>query len=345
MRTHTGVKAVATRAGVSAGTVSNVLNRPERVSEATRRKVLRAIAELGFVRNESGRHLRAGRSRTIGYLGLAVTNPFFTDVAGGIDDVARRHGLAVFLCNSDRDPSREAEYLDMLREQRVRGILVSPFNPLTLHLEQLRQTGIAVVLVGASAGPGWCSVTVDDVRGGELAVGHLLEQGHRRIAFVGGAMAAVCVTDRLVGARRAMVAAGRDPDSLTVIETDGLYIAAGRRAGEILTALPRRRRPTAAFCANDLVALGLLQHVAQMGIDVPGELAIVGYDDIEFAGAAAVPLTSIHQPRHELGATAAELLLAESDATDQHTHEQVVFEPTLAVRTSSIAHRRPSGGG
>ena len=199
MSTHTGVKAVATRAGVSAGTVSNVLNRPERVSEPTRRKVLRAIAELGFVRNESGRHLRAGRSRTIGYLGLAVTNPFFTDVARGIEDVARRHGLAVFLCNSDRDPSREAEYLDMLREQRVRGILVSPFNPLTLHLEQLRQTGIAVVLVGASAGPGWCSVTVDDVRGGELAVSHLLEQGHRRIAFVGGAMAAVCVTDRLVG--------------------------------------------------------------------------------------------------------------------------------------------------
>ena len=124
-------------------------------------------------------------------------------------------------------------------------------------------------------------------------------------------MAAVCVTDRLVGARRALAAAGRDPDSLTVIETDGLFIAAGRRAGEILTALPRRRRPTAAFCANDLVALGLLQHVAQLGIDVPGELAIVGYDDIEFAGAAAVPLTSIHQPRHELGATAAELLLAE----------------------------------
>ena len=139
-----------------------------------------------------------------------------------------------------------------------------------------------------------------------------------------------------------MAAAGRDPDSLTVIETDGLFIAAGRRAGEILTALPRRRRPTAAFCANDLVALGLLQHVAQLGIDVPGELAIVGYDDIEFAGAAAVPLTSIHQPRHELGATAAELLLAEADATDQHTHEQVVFEPTLAVRTSSIARRRPS---
>jgi LacI family transcriptional regulator len=128
------IKDVAARARVSVGTVSNVLNRPEVVSDATRRRVQQAIAELGFVRNESGRHLRAGRSRTIAYLGLAVTNPYFTDVARGVEDVARRNGMAVFLCNSDGDPSREHDYLEMLVEQRVRGVLVSPFNPLTPHL-------------------------------------------------------------------------------------------------------------------------------------------------------------------------------------------------------------------
>ena len=129
MSATTGIKDVAARAGVSVGTVSNVLNRPARVSEPTRRKVQQAIAELGFVRNESGRHLRAGRSRTIAYLGLAVTNPYFTDVAGGIEDVARSNGMAVFLCNSDGDPSREADYLEMLVEQRVRGVLVSSVQP------------------------------------------------------------------------------------------------------------------------------------------------------------------------------------------------------------------------
>ena len=337
----TGIKDVALRAGVSVGTVSNVLNRPERVSESTRHKVEQAISALAFVRNESGRHLRAGRSRTIGYLGLAVTNPFFTDVARGIEEVARRNGLASFLCNSDGDPSREADYLEMLVEQRVRGILVSPFGELTHQFEQLRRRGFAVILIGTTLGAGWCSTAVDDVVGGELAIAHLLEQGHRRIVFVGGVLDAKCVADRLVGAHKALAAAGRDVDSLAVIETAKLSIAEGRRAGERLLGLPRRRRPTAAFCANDLVALGLLQHTTQAGVDVPGELAIVGYDDIEFAGAAAVPISSVRQPRELLGRTATELLLAETETTGGHVHEQVVFRPELIVRTSSTAPRRP----
>jgi LacI family transcriptional regulator len=335
----TGIKDVAARAGVSVGTVSNVLNRPDRVSEATRRRVQQAIADLGFVRNESGRHLRAGRSRTIAYLGLAVTNPYFTDVAGGIEEVARANSMAVFLCNSDGDPSREEEYLEMLVAQRVRGVLVSPFNPLTTHLERLRRRGIAVVLVSATAGAEWCSVAVDDVAGGEVAVAHLLGLGHRRIAFVGGAMYAVCVSDRLAGAHQAMIAAGRDPDALTVVETTGLNVAEGRRAGERLLAMSRRRRPTAVFCGNDLVALGLLQHLTQQGVAVPTDVAIVGYDDIEFAGAAAVPLTSVHQPRRRLGHLAAELLLAESDSPDGHEHQQIVFRPELIVRTSTVGSR------
>jgi LacI family transcriptional regulator len=333
----TGIKDVASRAGVSVGTVSNVLNRPHRVSEATSARVWQAIVDLGFIRNESGRQLRAGHSRTIAYLGLAVTNPYFTDVARGVEDVARDEGLAVFLCNSGGDPSREEYYLDMLLEQRVRGVLVSPFNPLTPHLERLRRRGIAVVLVGSAAGAEWCSVTVDDVEGGEMAIHHLHDQGHRRIGFIGGVMYAMCVSDRLLGARKAMATAGSDPGLLTVIETAGLSIAEGRQAGERLLALPRRRRPTAAFCANDLVALGLLQHLTQAGVAVPGELAIVGYDDIEFAGAAAVPLTSVRQPRNELGRTAAALLLAETGTPSEHLHEQMVFRPELVERTSSVA--------
>ena len=330
-----GVKDVAARAGVSVGTVSNVLNRPDLVSGETRRRVQQAIAELGFVRNESGRHLRAGHSRTMAYLVLDIANPFFSDVAKGVEDVARAHGMASYLCNSDGDAAREADYLELLLEQRVRGILVTPVAQDTRELELVRDR-IPVVLVDRSAGTDWCSVGVDDVEGGALAADHLLEQGHRRIAFVGGPMTTVQVADRLQGARDTLVASGLAPSALTVVETATLTVAEGRRAGERLLGTPRTRRPTAAFCANDLVALGLLQHMTSVGVDVPGDLAIVGYDDIEFAGAAAVPLSSVRQPRHQLGRTAAELLLAESAPGDGHVHEQVLFHPELVVRTSSL---------
>jgi LacI family transcriptional regulator len=340
----TGIKDVAKLAGVSVGTVSNVLNRPDSVSEATRRKVQRAIAELGFIRNEAGRHLRAGRSRTIAYLVLDASNPFFTDVAKGIEDVARVNSVAVYLCNSDSDVSREADYLGLLAEQRVRGILVTPVEDDMSHLELFRRR-IPIVLVDRAAGNNWCSVGVDDVEGGMLAVTHLIEQGHRRIAFIGGPMTTVQVADRLRGAHSALHTAGRSTDDLVVLPTDALNFAEGLRAGERLLGLPRARRPTAAFCANDLVALGLLQQMTTIGVDVPGDLAIVGYDDIGFAGAAAVPLSSGRQPRELLGRTAAELLLAESKDLDGHVHQQVVFQPELVVRTSSLTRSETSRAG
>jgi LacI family transcriptional regulator len=244
----------------------------------------------------------------------------------------------LYLCNSDGDALREADYLDLLLEQRVRGVLITPVEEETPQLDVFARRGLPVVLVDRKAGTAWCSVGVDDVEGGDLAVTHLCEQGHQRIAFVGGPMRTVQVADRLEGARLAMSAAGRPPESLAVIETAGLNVSEGRRAGERLIGLPRKRRPTAAFCANDLLALGLLQQMTASGVDVPGELAIVGYDDIEFAGAAAVPLSSVRQPRELLGRTAAKLLLAESAAaTDDHVHQQLVFRPELVVRTSSIA--------
>ena len=198
-RNSTGVKDVAARAGVSVGTVSNVLNRPELVAAPTRMRVLEAISELGFVRNESGRQLRLGRSRSIAYVMLDAANPFFTDVAKGIEEIARTHGVAVFICNSDSDETREGDYLELLLQQRVRGVLVTPVAQDTSALDVLLRQNIPVVLVDRAAGTDWCSVGVDDVEGGALAVTHLGEQGHQRIAFVGGPMSTVQVVDRLHG--------------------------------------------------------------------------------------------------------------------------------------------------
>jgi LacI family transcriptional regulator len=330
------IKDVAARAGVSVGTVSNVLNRPERVADETRTRVQLAIIALGFVRSEPARQLRAGRSRTIGLLVLDAANPFFADVSRGAEEAAARAGLAVILCNSGQDAAKESSYLNLMAEQRVQGLLLTPVDADPIRLSRLVERGMPVVLLDRRAeGAGMCSVSVDDVSGGELAVSHLLEMGHERVAFIGGPTTIAQVKDRLQGARNALARAGRDPDSLVSITTSSMTVAAGREAGERLGGLPVKRRPTAAFCGNDLLALGLLQEMIRQGLDVPNDVAIVGYDDIEFAAAAAVPLTSVRQPRHLLGKTAADLLLEETQDPQNHIHRQIEFEPDLVVRAST----------
>jgi len=333
---HTaGVKAVAAAAGVSLGTVSNVLNRPEVVSPLTRAKVEAAMASLGFVRNESARQLRAGSSRILAYLMLDAGNPFFTDVAKGVEEAAQAAGLSVFLCNSNEDADREADYLDLLEQQRVQGVLITPIDQNSSRLRKLPSRGTPVVVVDRTIDDGeHCSVAVNDILGGELAIAHLLELGHERIAYVGGPNTIGQVVDRRDGARRALRKAGKPPENLIELTTGALTVAEGRGAGQRLAGLPAARRPTAAFCANDLLALGLLQQCVSLGLRVPEDLAIVGYDDIEFAEAAAVPLTSVRQPRQLLGRTAAELLLDESSNPD-HEHQRVTFTPELVVRTST----------
>ncbi|HEX5997355.1 MAG TPA: LacI family DNA-binding transcriptional regulator [Jiangellales bacterium] len=336
------IKEVARQAGVSLGTVSNVLNRPEVVSPATRQRVLDAIAELGFVRNDSARQLRAGRSRTVAIVVLDVSNPFFTDVVRGAESVVEAAGGMVMVCNSGEDPARERRHLDLLEEQRVRGVLVTPVNAgRQPRLERFVERGIPVVLVDRGAGhANQCSVAVDDVLGGRIAAAHLAERGHRRIAFVGGPLPLRQVADRLNGATAAL--AEHDVAPPHVVETRHLSVSAGRDAADEITALPAGNRPTAIFCANDLLALGVLQGLIACGLRVPEDMAVMGYDDIEFAAAAAVPLSSVRQPREELGRTAAQLLLEETGDARGHQHRHVVFQPELVVRQSSDHRRRVS---
>lgn len=329
------ISQVAKHAGVSVGTVSNVLNRPELVAPGTRARVQRSIETLDFVRNESARALRAGRSRTIGLVVLDVANPYFTDVAVGVEQVADEHDMVVTLCNSAEDTAREDRHLQHLEEQRVRGVLITPVVEEARRLEPMIARGIPAVLVDRGSGqPNRCSVAVDDKLGGRLAAAHLLEQRHRRLAFVGGPMTIRQVSDRHAGMTQAMESAKGQP-RLRVFEQSSLSIQCGREAGQRIGALPQRQRPTAVFCANDLLAIGLLQEMIRQGLQVPDDIAIVGYDDIEYAGAAAIPLSSVRQPREQLGRAAAQLLIEEINDEGTHRHRQVVFEPELIVRDSS----------
>ena len=338
----TGIKEVARHAGVSLGTVSNVLNRPAVVAEQTRRRVLAAIQELGYVRNDSARQLRAGRSRTIAIVVLDVANPFFTDVVRGAEVAAEAAGAVVVVCSSGEDAARERRHLDLLEEQRVRGVLITPVDDgRDSPLEQLIRRGTPVVLVDRGSGQrNRCSVAVDDVLGGQLAGEHLRQQGHRMVAFVGGPFSIPQVADR----QRGFTAALPDADELRIVATQNLTVAAGRRAGQEIADLLPAQRPTGVFCANDLLALGVLQEMTLRGVRVPRDVAIVGYDDIDFAAAAAVPLSSVRQPREQLGRTAAELLVEEANDPDHHEHRHVLFKPELVVRESSARPRAPRRG-
>jgi LacI family transcriptional regulator len=330
------IRDVAAHAGVSVATVSNVLNRPDIVAGPTRERVNASIKELGFVRNESARQLRAGRSRIIGLVVLDVANPFFTDLARGVEDEASKAGLAVILCNSDDQERKEKRYLELLEEHRVQGVLITPVVGTGTRLGRLQRRGTPVVLVDSrSPSRGQCSVAVDDVLGGDLALSHLLSEGHGRIAFVAGPRSIRQVADRLDGAFRALARAGQEPGDLELIDVGALNVASGQKAGAEIAARPAAARPTAVFCSNDLIALGVLQEMTRHRIRVPEDISIVGYDDIDFAAAAAVPLTSVRQPRQQLGRTAARMLLEEAAAHDSHQHQQVIFEPELIVRAST----------
>ncbi len=323
------IREVAARAGVSVGTVSNVLNARANVAPDAVGRVRQAIAELGYVRNDAARQLRAGRSRGIGLVVLDVGNPFFAAVARGAEARAAEGGMVVLLGSSEQDAAREESYLDLFLEQRVNGVLVSPADDDLAALRRVAASGIPVALVDRESADGeLASVAVDDEEGGFLAVTHLLERGRRRIAFVGGPLSTRQVADRLTGARRAI--AGVPGASLEVVERPSLTVLAGRSAGEELR--ERGERPDAVFAANDLLAVGVLQAFSLLSdVRVPEDIALVGYDDIDFAAAAVVPLTSVRQPAELIGWTAVDLLLRQVSGPDA----AVRFRPELVVRAST----------
>jgi len=335
MSSKSDIREVARRAGVALGTVSNVLNRPEIVAEETKRRVQQAIDEIGFVRNGSARQLRAGHSQFIGLLMLDAANPFFTEVARGAEDVAHASGYIVILCNADDSVEKESHYLQVLEEQRTRGVLITPVQSDASYLQRLRQRGIAVVLLDRpSRIKDICWVAVDDVRGGELATAHLLEQGHKRIGFVHGPLSIRQCAERRRGMMKAVRAVGFDPDEVIVdITTTTQRASDGEESAEKL--LRVKSKPTAVFCANDLLALGLMRGLSKHGITIPGDFALVGYDDVEFASMLSTPLTTIRQPKYELGSKATELLLEEARDPHTHQHQHIMYEPELIVRASS----------
>lgn len=322
---------IAKHAGVSVGTASNVLNRPGLVAPETVKRVQQVMEELGYIPNGYVKQMSVGHSRTLGLVVPNVFNPFFAEVARGVEDAAAKKNYAVFICNTDESPDREERFMGVLVEQLVKGVLITPTSMKPAHIKTLKERGISVGLLSAPRkSSSECSVTVNDVFGAEIAIEHLVELGHQHIAWVCGPESIPQVIDRTKGVA---IAAKHHKIQVDTVRSPSMKFDGGIQAAEEILAM--NPRPTGIFCANDLLALGLMRTLLAAGVKIPEEISIIGYDDIEFALTAPVPLSSIIQPAYQLGYTATQLLLSECESIETHAHQDVRFQPEIIARAST----------
>jgi LacI family transcriptional regulator len=324
---------VATRSRVSIATVSNFLNNPERVSEELRRRVADAIDELGYIRNEPARELRMGVSTALGFLAQELDNPVSSTVAVHLEKRASADGALLFIANTDGDPQLESRFLRRFAQQRVRGLILATGMTLDRDLHLLRRLSIPTVLMDAYAPDArFSSVAVDDRAAAVAATRHLVERGATRLCFVGFSSTARQVRERHQG----MVDALQDEPRVThsALDTHDRSIAAGLHAAQQLAGTPPGERPDAILAANDSIALGLLQGLLQNRVRIPQDIAIVGFDDLEYASTALVPLSTVRRPLATLGETAIGLL-NEQIADPSSSVRHVSLPAELIARSSS----------
>ena len=329
---------VASAAGVSIATVSASLNEVEsaRISADTRARV-RAVADrLGYVPNRLAQGLRVQRSGTIGFVGDQVaTTPYAVGMILGALEAARAADRVVLLMNSGGDRDLEARELETLLQHQVDGVLYATMYHRTVEVPAVLD-GTPVVLVDAeSADPTVSSAVPDEVAGAMAAVGELLGQGHRRIAFVNSADPTLAATGRLEGYTRALEQAGIAVDPALVVAATDIGPEGGYRAARQLLAMPRR--PTALFCFRDVMAMGVYRAAPEAGLDIPGDLSVVGFDDMEMVASGLHPgLTTVALPHYEMGAWGVQHLLALIDDTTRRKAEQVKLSGQL-IRRGSVA--------
>lgn len=327
------IEDVARLAGVARGTVSNVLNRPEKVAPATREKVLDAVSKLGYVPNESARVLAGGLGRFVGIVVHDASNPYFAQIIRAIEDLALTKKYTVTVTSTGAETAREDMALELLLQQRAQGVLITPATIGVTGAAKLRAIGTSVVLLDSVGAHDECSVSVDDFEGGRLAARHFIGKNLRRFAFVGTASKTTQHRDRLAGFLSELGAHGFGRDAVTVIEVPHEDVDSGRSAAAEIRQ-EAQAGPLAVFCGNDLIAVGISFELEDVDRTASQRIAVCGYDDIDFAAYLSNPLTSIRQPMTEIGRTAFELLLDEV-TNPHHEHRNVQFTPSLVARQST----------
>jgi DNA-binding LacI/PurR family transcriptional regulator len=327
------IKDIAKAAGVSHSTVSRALSDNPLIAEATRRRIQRIAQKMGYTPNAIARGLVTQRTHAIGVIVTTIEDPFIAEVVRGIEDVAGDHNYRVFLGTSHNDPAREVNLVKALREWRVDGVIVASSRVGALYQPLLKEIGAPIVLINnqnQQRGRYIHSISVDDTQGGELATRYLVEQGHRVIGYVSGPRDYAAERNRLDGYTRALAQAGIAFDPALVQQGNG-RADGGEQVARLLPHLPAL---TAIFCYNDMTAIGALAALKRHSVRVPDDVSLVGYDDIPFAALVDPPLTTIHQPKDEMGRMAVRMLL---DLLDGKRVENVIVPGKLVVRASTRA--------
>jgi LacI family transcriptional regulator len=328
------MREVAERAGVSVTSVSHVINETRPVSYELRERVLAAMEELGYQPNLLARSLRSGKTHTIGTIVPDSADPFFAEVVRGIEDTAFESGYSLIICNSDANLGKEAFYTDVLAEKQVDGILFLAVGVSTERILDLQQRGIPVVVVDRELPAANADVVVtDNAGGGWSATRHLIDLGHQHIGYIAGPSDLTLSENRSTGYRKALEEADLAADDNLIVR-GAFDLESGYRAAHQL--LAHSKRPTAIFACNDLMATGAICAAVELGLQVPEDLSVVGYDDIPLASYSNPPLTTIAQPIYDLGVVATSMLLERLNDPDR-PGRRIVLDIELRIRRSTAA--------
>ncbi|PQJ66714.1 HTH-type transcriptional repressor PurR [Photobacterium angustum] len=326
------IKDVARMAGVSTTTVSHVINKTRFVAEATQQKVLAAVDELNYAPSAVARSLKCNTTRTIGMLVTKSTNPFFAEVVHGVEEYCYGAGYTLILCNTEGNLEKQRDYLRMLSEKRVDGLLVmcSDLDQMLLDLLERKNDLPMVIMDWGPESPHTDNILDNAENGGYIATKHFIENGHKKIGCLSGQVDKSTCQERLKGFRKAMAEADLTVNDDWLLDGDFECESAVEAAQKFIA---MEDRPTAIFCFNDIMAMALISTFEQAGLRVPDDISIIGYDNIDLAPYFAPPLTTIHQPKRRLGKKAIEILL---ERVKDKNHERQTFEmtPKLVERKS-----------
>lgn len=327
------IKDIARETGFSYATVSRALNNKYGVKKSTREKILAAAKARGYTANDIARGLVKKQTHSIGLIIPDISNPFFPQVASGVEDGAKEKGYSVFLCNTNYETEREKLYIKRLAEKRVDGIILASGFQAPVPSEHLSVGSIPVVSIcGRFENVHKSFVAIDNERGGFLATKHLVERGYTTIGFIGSQGLEFPESQRYKGYRQALDRFGLEFDPRWVYEGDLKRETGYEVIKRILSA---GDHPRALFVENDLMALGVIQGAKELGCRIPEDIAVVGFDDITFASFPEIGLTTVRQPKYEMGKLAVGILLDQIFKGSSSESKKCILEPELVVRTSS----------
>ncbi|WP_342359560.1 LacI family DNA-binding transcriptional regulator [Terrarubrum flagellatum] len=326
---------VAKIAGVSSATVSRALANIDVVTEETRRKVLEAVRSTGYTPNIAARNLRKQETKMALVVVPDIANPFFAEVLRGVDATLSAAGYGLIIANLDNSREKEARYVDLAFARQVDGVLLLCGHVPAGSHRTLAQANLPIVAAcEIIPGADFPQVEVNNCEASEAAVAHLISLGHRRIGYISGPPANILDVERRRGYKAALFAAGVKEDASLIFTGDFTFRGGAEAAGQVL-AMPKKRQPTAVFAANDEMAIGFLKTVHAAGRKIPEEFSIVGFDAIEYADYCEPTLTTVIQPRRDLGARAADLLIDMMREHKLSSRVNVRLEATLLIRNST----------